>query len=98
MQGESRWPRRCGSETRNSPIHAGLENQTAEDQETQVSLSSRRSVLFDSRKFGTSRSLVIRRLPLTACFQYIACGLHLAFPLASVAGNGGNAQHHDDNR
>src|SRR5882724_9684466 len=40
MQGESRWPRRCGSETRNSPIHAGLENQAAEDQETQVYLSA----------------------------------------------------------
>jgi hypothetical protein len=40
MQGESRWPRRCGSETQNSPIDAGLENQTAEDPETQVSLGA----------------------------------------------------------
>jgi len=38
MQGESRWPRRCGSETRNSPIDAGLENQAAENQETQIYL------------------------------------------------------------
>ena len=34
MQGESRRPRRCGGETRNSPIDVGLQNQAASDQET----------------------------------------------------------------
>jgi hypothetical protein len=29
------------------------------------------SLLLNSRKFGISRSLVIRPLPLTACFQYV---------------------------
>src|SRR6202034_3389584 len=38
MQWESRWLRRCGSEARNSPNDARLQNQAAEDQETQVYL------------------------------------------------------------
>jgi len=53
------------------------------------------TLLFDSRKFGTSRSLVIRPLPLTVCFQYVACGLCIAFPLMSGR-DGGNAAHRDD--
>jgi hypothetical protein len=35
---------------------------------------------FNSRTFGTSRSLVIRRLPLTACFQDLASGEYIALP------------------
>jgi hypothetical protein len=45
-----------------------------------------KSLLFNSREFGTSRSLVIRRYPLAASFQYVACGPRIAFLLASLAG------------
>jgi hypothetical protein len=51
----------------------------------------------DSRKFGMSRSLVIRSLSLPACFQYVACGLGIASLLAPLAGIGGNAEHCDGN-
>jgi hypothetical protein len=48
-------------------------------------------VEFSSRKFGTSRSLVIWPPPLAACFQDVACGICFALPLISVGGVGGNA-------
>jgi len=35
-KGKSCWPKRCGSEIRNSPIDTGLEDQAAEDQETRA--------------------------------------------------------------
>jgi hypothetical protein len=43
-------------------------------------------LLSNSRKFGTCRSFVIQALPLSVCFQWVACGLWIALPVMSLAG------------
>jgi hypothetical protein len=40
----------------------------------------------NSRKFGTCRSFVIQTLPLSACFQKVACGVWIALSLTPRAG------------
>ena len=63
MQGESRWPKWSGSETRNSPIDTGLEDQATEDQEAQVYLGL---VLIPSFQFPKIRHLPKSRHPTRA--------------------------------
>ena len=58
---------------------------------------SRASTLFSSREFGTCRNPVIQLMVPGACFQYVACGLCIAPELVSLAEDGGNAEHRDDN-
>src|SRR5260370_42448988 len=69
MQGKSRRSKRCGSETRNSPIDAGLENHSAEDQETQVYLLSN-----TPSKLPKIRHMPISRHPSTASGRLFSIG------------------------
>ena len=91
---QSRWPTRCSGETRNSPIDAGFENRAGSIKKHKFAAqSSSKSLLFNSRKFGTSRSLVIRRLPITPVFTGLPCGLLLHFHLRRWPRSRGNAKY-----
>src|SRR5260370_38757973 len=78
MQGKSRRSKRCGSETRNSPIDAGLENHSAEDQETQVYLLSN-----TPSKIPKIRHMPLSRYPSTASARLFSIGCK--WPLDSTS-------------